>query len=112
VALDKACRQQQVNEGWFATVAEVPTHAISMSINHIMLSKHIICTVPPTQGRRGKAMFTAACFQFFSCKYFAKAFAMRYLSRQRFCLVTVADILLVTSFSACGIAGCVTHLYC
>lgn len=46
VALDKACRTQQVNEGWFATLADVPTHAISMSIRQIMKSKSIVCTVP------------------------------------------------------------------
>src|SRR5712691_9572526 len=28
VELDEACRRQQVGEGWFASVAEVPTHAI------------------------------------------------------------------------------------
>ncbi|HNP24252.1 MAG TPA: glucosamine-6-phosphate deaminase [Panacibacter sp.] len=46
VALDEACRQQQVNEGWFAAVPDVPSHAISMSVNQIMLSANIICTVP------------------------------------------------------------------
>lgn len=46
VALDKACRTQQVNEGWFASLNEVPTHAISMSIRQIMKSKSIVCTVP------------------------------------------------------------------
>lgn len=46
VALDKACRSQQVNEGWFATLADVPTHAISMSIRQIMKSRSIVCTVP------------------------------------------------------------------
>lgn len=46
VALDQACRQQQVNEGWFETLADVPEKAISISIRHIMKSKHIICSVP------------------------------------------------------------------
>lgn len=44
--LDLACRQQQVNEDWFADVQEVPKQAISMSVHQIMLSKHIICSVP------------------------------------------------------------------
>lgn len=46
VALDQACRQQQVNEGWFETLANVPKKAISMSIRHIMKSRYIICSVP------------------------------------------------------------------
>ncbi|SHM60541.1 glucosamine-6-phosphate deaminase [Chitinophaga jiangningensis] len=46
VALDAACRRQQMNEGWFASEEEVPGKAISMSVHQIMLSKHIICSVP------------------------------------------------------------------
>jgi glucosamine-6-phosphate deaminase len=46
VALDEACRRQQMGEGWFKTFADVPTHAISMSVRQIMKSDVIICTVP------------------------------------------------------------------
>lgn len=46
VKLDEACRRQQVREGWFSSVSDVPSHAISMSIKQIMRSKTIICTVP------------------------------------------------------------------
>lgn len=46
VTLDEACRKQQMGEGWFPTMNDVPTKAISMSIRHIMKSKHIVCTVP------------------------------------------------------------------
>lgn len=46
VELDEACRLQQVGEGWFNGLDDVPTHAISMSIRQIMKSKTIICTVP------------------------------------------------------------------
>jgi len=45
-ALDDACKMQQVNEGWFAGLNDVPKTAISMSVKQIMRSKHIICTVP------------------------------------------------------------------
>ena len=38
VSLDEACRRQQVGEGWFASVADVPASAISMSIRQIMSS--------------------------------------------------------------------------
>lgn len=46
VNLDEACRRQQYGEGWFKTVEDVPTQAISMSIRQIMKSKAIICSVP------------------------------------------------------------------
>jgi len=46
VELDEQCRRQQMGEGWFATLNDVPRKAISMSIKQICLSKHIICSVP------------------------------------------------------------------
>jgi glucosamine-6-phosphate deaminase len=46
VNLDQACRQQQVGEGWFKSIDEVPTQAISMSIKQILKSREILCIVP------------------------------------------------------------------
>jgi len=46
VNLDDACRQQQVGEGWFKSIAEVPAQAISMSIKQILKSREILCIVP------------------------------------------------------------------
>lgn len=46
VNLDEPCRMQQLNEGWFKSLEEVPQRAISMSIQQIMKSTHIICSVP------------------------------------------------------------------
>lgn len=46
VELDEVCREQQLGEGWFASLEEVPTHAISMSIQQILKSERIVCTVP------------------------------------------------------------------
>jgi glucosamine-6-phosphate deaminase len=46
VDLDPACRQQQVGEGWFPSLSDVPQQAISMSIRQIMKSTAIVCTVP------------------------------------------------------------------
>ncbi|MFT5124948.1 MAG: glucosamine-6-phosphate deaminase [Kiritimatiellia bacterium] len=46
VQLDATCRQQQHGEGWFDSLNDVPTHAISMSVQQIMNAQHIICTVP------------------------------------------------------------------
>jgi glucosamine-6-phosphate deaminase len=45
VSLDKDCRKQQMGEGWFKTLKQVPLQAISMSIRQIMKSAAIICTV-------------------------------------------------------------------
>jgi len=46
VNLDEPCRLQQMNEGWFATLEDVPAQAISMSVKQIMKSVHIVCSVP------------------------------------------------------------------
>jgi len=46
VELDEACRRQQLGEGWFGSLEEVPSRAISMSIRQIMKSRSIILTVP------------------------------------------------------------------
>jgi glucosamine-6-phosphate deaminase len=46
VELNEACRRQQMGEGWFSAVKDVPERAISMSIRQIMKSKSIICCVP------------------------------------------------------------------
>lgn len=46
VRLDEASRRQQLGEGWFASLEEVPEGAISMSIRQVMKSRAIICTVP------------------------------------------------------------------
>lgn len=46
VNLDEACRKQQLGEGWFPTLADVPKQAISMAIRQILKSGQIICTVP------------------------------------------------------------------
>lgn len=44
--LDEKCRMQQVGEGWFEGLDDVPTQAISMSIKQIMKSNSIVCSVP------------------------------------------------------------------
>lgn len=46
VELDEACRRQQVGEGWFDSLEQVPTQAISMSINQILKAQKILCSVP------------------------------------------------------------------
>lgn len=46
VHLDEKCRKQQLGEGWFATVDDVPRQAISMSVKQMMKAKKIICSCP------------------------------------------------------------------
>lgn len=46
VDLDEACRKQQYGEGWFKSIEDVPSQAISMSVRQILKSKDIICSVP------------------------------------------------------------------
>lgn len=59
VNLDAACRQQQVGEGWFASLDEVPQQAISMTIKQILKAHEIICIVPDAR----KAQAVKNCFQ-------------------------------------------------
>jgi len=46
VELDRRCREQQLGEGWFGSLEEVPARAISMSCRQILKSRKIVCTVP------------------------------------------------------------------
>lgn len=59
VELDEACRRQQLGEGWFKSMDEVPKRAISMSVKQILKSKNIICSVPDQR----KAMAVRNCFE-------------------------------------------------
>jgi glucosamine-6-phosphate deaminase len=59
VELDEACRRQQVGEGWFADISEVPKQAISMSIRQILKAREIICVVPDAR----KAEAVKLCFE-------------------------------------------------
>ena len=59
VTLDEACRRQQVGEGWFASFADVPSQAISMSVRQILKSREIICIVPDAR----KADAVKACVE-------------------------------------------------
>src|SRR5881394_1637718 len=59
VDLDEACRQQQVNEGWFSEVRDVPKKAISMSVRQIMRANEIIVAVPDAR----KAQAVKSCLE-------------------------------------------------
>ena len=46
VELDAACRQQQIHDGCFASLDDVPTHAFSLTIPALMNAREISCVVP------------------------------------------------------------------
>jgi glucosamine-6-phosphate deaminase len=54
VRLDERCRAQQVGEGWFARLEDVPATAISMSVRQILRARSIVCVVP--DGRKAEAV--------------------------------------------------------
>jgi glucosamine-6-phosphate deaminase len=46
VSLDEACRRQQVGEGWFARLEDVPATAVTMSIRQMLSAREIVVIVP------------------------------------------------------------------
>lgn len=46
VKLDEVCRNQQVNDGCFASIDEVPTHALTLTVPALMAGKELYCIVP------------------------------------------------------------------
>jgi glucosamine-6-phosphate deaminase len=59
VNLDEPCRRQQVGEGWFKDLSEVPQRAISMTVNQLLKAREIICVVPDAR----KAEAVKNCFE-------------------------------------------------
>lgn len=48
VELDQICRNQQVNDGCFAKIEDVPTHALTLTVPTLMAGKKLFCIVPAT----------------------------------------------------------------
>lgn len=46
VGLDDVCRQQQVNDGCFENIEQVPKYALTLTIPTLFSAKHLVCTVP------------------------------------------------------------------
>ena len=46
VKLDEVCRNQQVNDGCFAKIEDVPTHALTLTVPALMSGKELYCIVP------------------------------------------------------------------
>jgi glucosamine-6-phosphate deaminase len=51
VQLDEASRRQQVNDGLFSSIEEVPTHALTLTIPALMSGTHLFCVVPGSTKR-------------------------------------------------------------
>lgn len=49
VDLDEACRQQQLGEGWFPTLADVPKQAMTLSVQQFLQAENVITVVPDTR---------------------------------------------------------------
>jgi glucosamine-6-phosphate deaminase len=52
VALDEASRRQQVGEGHFATIDDVPTHAITVTIPALLRAGRVLVIVPEARKAR------------------------------------------------------------
>lgn len=59
VNLDEACRRQQLGEGWFPTLEDVPKQAITLSVQQLMKVKEVITVVPDER----KAAAAKACLE-------------------------------------------------
>jgi glucosamine-6-phosphate deaminase len=59
VDLDDECRNQQLGEGWFSTIEDVPKQALSLTITAIMKCKAISCAVPDE--RKAVAVYNTLC---------------------------------------------------
>lgn len=46
VELDHACRQQQVNDGCFSSLEEVPRQALTLTVPTLMSGNYLYCVVP------------------------------------------------------------------
>ncbi len=46
VKLDEICRQQQVNDGCFASIDKVPTHAMTLTVPTLVKAPYLFCIVP------------------------------------------------------------------
>lgn len=57
VELERRSKRQQVNEGWFSSIEEVPDKAITMSVHEILSSRVIVCACPDQR----KAKAVASC---------------------------------------------------
>lgn len=59
VILDEICRNQQVNDGCFASIDEVPKTAITLTVPTLFAGKHLFCIVPAKT--KANAVYSTLC---------------------------------------------------
>jgi glucosamine-6-phosphate deaminase len=59
VRLSLTSREQQIGEGHFGSLEEVPTHAITLTVPALLAPEHILCIVPEAR----KADAVRACLE-------------------------------------------------
>jgi glucosamine-6-phosphate deaminase len=59
VQLAEKSRQQQFEEGHFDSLAEVPTHAVTLTIPALLQAKQILCIVP--EARKAESVYSCLC---------------------------------------------------
>ena len=61
VKLDEICRNQQVNDGCFAKIEDVPTHALTLTVPTLVRAPYLFCIVPaPTKAWAVKETLTGS----------------------------------------------------
>ena len=61
VQLDEVCRNQQVNDGCFAKIDDVPKYAITLTVPMLVSAPHLFCIVPaPTKAWAIRETLTAS----------------------------------------------------
>ena len=61
VKLDEICRNQQVNDGCFAKIDDVPTHALTLTVPALVKAPYLFCIVPaPTKAWAVKETLTGS----------------------------------------------------
>ena len=65
--------KQQLGEGWFKTMADVPTHAITLTVPAIMRCRSISCVVPDE--RKASALVARIVFVL-NCSFLCRKFQM------------------------------------
>lgn len=61
VKLDEVCRQQQVNDGCFARLEDVPTHALTLTVPTLVKAPYLFCIVPaPTKAMAVRETLTGS----------------------------------------------------
>lgn len=55
VTLDEVCRQQQVDDGAFATIADVPAQAVTLTVPRLLQADRLFCVVPGAAKRAAVA---------------------------------------------------------